>query len=924
MSNPHSFLATKPVSVWNKPLKVNFKDLFKALGKAAIDGGTGNRDGLMKDLVDAAASVGIKMEGTQVAWLLIYNALTQAIFTLVDEQKGCFPNPPKEKEKEKELEELCDDINRSLEQNEVCIERRFFEHPKDLPLIDKVKMLFSRWLTEGFGLEKAKARSMTSRLSSYFVFALNDQWRNHPERYAKLKEAVKTPFTNASEQEQGWMHYRSWLQKQADEQVFGETFSLRQVYIPLRAYYEEKVDENDKTAFAQTKEKREKRLVVELEKELEQWVDKKNDKDAIRILSGGPGCGKSSFAKMFAAHQTEHNDFPVLFIPLHKFDPSEDLVKAVDTFTRYDRFILRNPLDPETGESRLLIIFDGLDELAMRGRVGAETAQHFVREVQNKVNQFNSRETRLQVLISGRELAVQANVNEFRKPGQILHILPYFLTEKERENYTDQKKLLGTDQRDQWWKNYGDASGREYKAMPQDLRSDNLTEITTQPLLNYLVALSYARDEIDFSNETNLNAIYQDLLKAVDERDWAGHRHAAARDLSDSDFIRILEEIAVAAWHGKGRTTTIEKVKGHCEGSGLQLLLQKFKEGVSQGISRLFLAFYFQQSGLSQNGNETFEFTHKSFGEYLAARRIVRGVKQIHDEWQRRQKDMDSGIDEREALIRWAKLCGQTPIDRYLHRFICDEIRLQSKDDVASWQKTLCRLFECMLCEGMPMEHLQLKKYREETLRARNAEEALLVMLNACACVSEVISKINWPSRTAFGEWIKRIQGQRTDSSNVLALNCLSFLDLENCILYIGDFLNANFYKTNLQGAHLRGANLRGAHLEGANLEGANLLGANLLGANLEGANLEGANLQGAYLLGANLQGAYLEGAHLEGANLLGAHLQWANLLGANLQGAYLRGANLRGAHLEKTIWIDGKRHKKEEMNALIKPFLRD
>ena len=38
MGNSFGISMKKPVAVWNKPLKVNFKDLFKALSKAAIAG----------------------------------------------------------------------------------------------------------------------------------------------------------------------------------------------------------------------------------------------------------------------------------------------------------------------------------------------------------------------------------------------------------------------------------------------------------------------------------------------------------------------------------------------------------------------------------------------------------------------------------------------------------------------------------------------------------------------------------------------------------------------------------------------------------------------------------------------------------------------------------------------------------------------
>jgi uncharacterized protein YjbI with pentapeptide repeats len=959
MSNQTGFAITRPVAAWNKPLKANFKDLFKALSKAVVHGSTGQLNSVVADLGDAAVSVGLEEDSAQLAWRLIYNAITQAMVTLVDEQKEYFLNPPTPKE----LERLCENLDWSLEQHEVCIDRRFFERPRELPVIEQIKTPFTRWLTEGFDLNDAQAQAMAARLPSYFVFALNNEWRENSTCYARLKEDVETPFTTAGERAQGWLHYAAWLQKQVDEQVFGETFSLRQVYIPLRAYYEQPRDEDDTPDFERRRDAKRERLVVELEQELERWLQARDALDAVRVISGGPGCGKSSFARMFAAHQTERGELPILFIPLHQLELDDDLVAAVDKFVRYDRLITHNPLDPENGEPRLLIIFDGLDELAKQGRVGAETAQYFVREVQKQVSAFNLRDTRLQVLISGRELAVQANRPEFRKPGQILYILPYFLSEKERKRYMDPQELLAADQRDQWWRKYGKASGRGYADMPKVLRRDNLIEITAQPLLNYLVALSYTRDRLDFAQATNLNAIYEDLLKAVYERGWAGHRHAAARDLNEVHFIRVLEEIAVAAWHGEGCTTTVREVQAHCEQGGLKRLLETFEEGVSQGLSRLFLAFYFRQSGRREAGDKTFEFTHKSFREYLTARRIVRGVRRIHNELQRRREDLDSGLDEREALAFWARLCGPTRLDWYLWRLICDEARLQDPKEVAQWQQTLCGLFGWMLRYGMPIERLQLQTYQQETIWARNAEESLFALLNSCARVTEVISQIDWPDNQAFGAWIARIQGQCLSGKNVVALDCLCFLDIRNCTLFRRDFYRANFRRANFEKADLHEANLREAYLREATLDEAILVLANFHGAHLEGAHLSRADFAKSYLRRADFERANLHGAHLERANLKGANLGWtnleeadfyeANLGGANLSGANLektnfgqtnlheadfrraslertnfreadlRGANFDGAKLDGVIWPDGKKYGEEELAAVIERFTK-
>jgi uncharacterized protein YjbI with pentapeptide repeats len=260
----------------------------------------------------------------------------------------------------------------------------------------------------------------------------------------------------------------------------------------------------------------------------------------------------------------------------------------------------------------------------------------------------------------------------------------------------------------------------------------------------------------------------------------------------------------------------------------------------------------------------------------------VQELNWIHQQLEARQKDRyhRQGWDETEALKNWAILCGTSPIDKYLFDFICDEIRLQNPADVEYWQKTLCHLIGFMLRHGMPMELLpEIKTFHQANQQARNAEEALLVVLNACARVTQKISQIEWPAPDAFGNWISRLHGQRVDfGTDILCLNCLSFLDLQDCILTTKDFYLANLEGTNLQEANLAWADLGDVNLQAANLAGANLAWANLAWANLAGANLEEVNLEE----------ANLERANLEGANLEGANLAWANLAGANLEGAIL------------------------------------
>ena len=894
MSNKGRLQIRNPVSVLNQPLKVSFKDLFKSLTKAVAETATGRWFDAARSAIDAVSAIGLKKDAAQIAWLLIHRSIVQAMYNLVEENLDLIKSSPagywnlreQPELSPDDLEALSQKLNLSLEDNEIAIDESFFERPKELSVVADMQLPFYQWL-EGMGLNQAQAKAISDRLPTYFVYALNDQWITYRKDYELLIEALDTPFTKATSQENAWSRYAAWLHRQVEEPMFYEAFSLKQVYTPLRAYYVRKIEKDRIAEIEQSlgEDKKPEKFVVSLEKELEKWLSEADPFDAIRVISGGPGCGKSSFAKMFAAQHAKNTERRVLFVPLHRFDPADDLIEAIKVFVEYDNFLPHNPLDRKDGESRLLIVFDGLDELSMQGKVAAEVAQRFVQEVQRKVENFNNQEPRLMVLISGRELAVQANASSFRKPQQILHVLPYFLSEEARkkDKYIDSGKLLEEDLRQRWWAAYGEASGRGYTGMPEQLNRSEIIEITSQPLLNYLVALSLARGKVDFAKAGNLNVIYEDLLKAVYERVWAERQHPSIAGIEEGEFFRILEEIAVSAWHGDARTTTVREIEAHCESSGIKPLLERFKEGAKEGVARLLMAFYFRKSGNRETGDETFEFTHKSFGEYLTAKRIVRGIQRMHVELVRRQENYESGWDDRDALTHWINLCGPVNMNEYLFDFVKNEVSLYPEES-EKWQEVLSRLIGFMLRHGTPMERLEPRpSFREESHQARNAEESLLAALNACALSTQKLSKIEWPSRTAAGEWISWLSNKRDEKKELIALKCLSLLDLQDCNLICGNF---------------RGADLRRANLQRVNFVGAILINARLQETNLQDADLTLANVQGAYLQDANLRRACLQDAKLQDTNLQGANLQLANL--------------------QLAIWVDGRRIKEGTIDNLV------
>jgi Pentapeptide repeats (8 copies) len=833
-------------------LKFIYKDVFKSLGKAASSFLVGKFDLTVNNLVDAICSFEVEKNEGQLAWLLINRSIIRAIALMIDENRLIIREATRGFESlagEAELNEenllvIAEKLDYAVDAKDISIDDKFFANPRAFSVLEDFKEPLTNWL-ENFGLNAAQSESICGRFPSYFVFALNDEWRLHSNDYQLIRNKIDTPFTNAAKIEESWTLYNSLLQKRIDEPMFQEAFSLKQIYIPLRGYIEEKKDDgkhDNFERFAEISDKNVTKIVFILAEELEERLKTSDKSDGLTIISGGPGYGKSSFAKMFAARFAQTNERRVLFIPLHLFKFERDLEDAVNQFIREERILSHNLLGDDNAEERLLIIFDGLDELSSQGKVGNEVAQDFVKEVQRKVTQFNQTAPRLKVIICGRDIAVQASKNDVGRRTQILHLLPYFLSKDERKQYQDEKNLLAEDQRNNWWKNYGKASGNPYTEIPKELTKDKLTEITALPLLNYLVALSYTKGKIDFKTQDNLNVVYKDLLESVYERDWERRLHKSLDGISKDEFIRVLEEVGIAAWHGEGRKVSLKEIEDHCVNSGLKILLDKFQEKAKDGVSSLLLAFYFRKSGNRDlDGNDAFEFTHKSFGEYLTARRIVRGVKRINDELKLRQNDYEKGWDEVTALVHWVELCGKTAFDDYLMGFVRDEIALVSIEVLTEWQTTLSNLINHVLRQGTPMEKLTPEKrltFKEETRQARNAEEALLVALNACAMITKEVSAVSFPDDFSIRKWLNRLDSHITNQN-------LSHLNLVRVSLAGEILFGANLAKTNLAGANLMGAILANANLAGANLAAAILVNANLVAANLASAILTKANLFG-------------------------------------------------------------------------------
>ncbi|HLM61432.1 MAG TPA: pentapeptide repeat-containing protein [Pyrinomonadaceae bacterium] len=462
------------------------------------------------------------------------------------------------------------------------------------------------------------------------------------------------------------------------------------------------------------------------------------------------------------------------------------------------------------------------------------------------------------------------------------------------------------------------------------------------PLLNYLLAASFTREGIKFDQNTNLNSIYENLLISVYERQdkWADQQHPVLKNISQEEFFRILEEIALATWHGNGRKVTVKEIENQCKVGRLTELLEKFQEKAKEGVADLLVAFYFRKTGIRDtDGSETFEFTHKSFGEYLTSKRLVRGIKKIYLESKRKEESYDEGWVETDALKHWIELTGKSAIDIYLLEFVRREIAIKDNEPRDAWQKTLAHLISFILRNGIPMEMFVPRlNFKEELRQSRNSEESLLAVANACSLVTEIPVELNFPDVFSFGKLIAKIQENALFENNIIS-DVLSQFDLSHCILKFANFSGFNLQQTifvnaNLTAANLSGADLTGSILSNANLSGTNLEEADLTEAVVDNADFSEANINNAVFIDVDVSSAKnldlnelyyddedeethfqnmdfqagdFRGKDFSDADLVSCDFERADFYMANLRNANFENADFRGAKLDGAIGIKKK-----------------
>ncbi|WP_071515904.1 pentapeptide repeat-containing protein [Geitlerinema sp. PCC 9228] len=780
----------------------------------------------------------------------------------------------------------------------------------------------------------AKLQNETGRLSQIY----GDEWLRDLEIYNSIDSYLEEV-----------------VQKLPKEPVFDENFSLQDIYVSLQVQpvKEGKDDNNGEPEY------------------IEEWAERiltnPEKKGQVLFVQAGPGRGKSVFCKMFAERVREKFD-PIwipIFISLRDIETFQDFQKTLTQAVSW-KFADNDGRWLKEKNTRFLFLLDGFDELVLER--GDKTD---LREFLEQVSLFQQRcarnpEQGHKILITGRPLALLGI--ERKMPDNLERVEINLMTEEIQEKWLEN------------WQQVVDTSSHIASETTQKLRDflqdercpESVQKLAQEPLLLYLLAAMHRDDSFsrnDFDSEDSDRVKVQIYQKAFD---WVLHRQRTTKlikkitDLDIEDLKNILEETGLCVVQSGAERAQIQTIEDRFVNRGEETIkehIERAKQSSEGNPLRNALATFYIKS--SDGVENSVEFLHKSFGEFLCAARLEKALKS----WA--QKNV---VDNRKAYfsIKEAEFNWQV-YDLLGFGFLTPEIieflRGLLKQSDLDWQVLFERLYKFYWQWGdgkfiesfdasepmLPLKKArQMQKYR---IQKGQRQVDISAGLNVLILLSE-IHRYAQSQDTLKAKIVFHPCGNPEDDRNFDENRLLRIIGYSECLgvgtfpAKLGAFLrHTALSKINLSGvvlfssADLKTADLKQANLSGANLSGAILNRTDLSGADLSKANLKSAFIQEAkltkvenkegksretHLSLADLSGAVLHktdlsyaklnstvlkdtdlsnttfsNAELKGAFLQNADLRYSNLTKADLTGANLQKANLEDANLSGAMLKD-------------------
>ncbi|WP_307785962.1 pentapeptide repeat-containing protein [Okeania sp. KiyG1] len=411
--------------------------------------------------------------------------------------------------------------------------------------------------------------------------------------------------------------------------------------------------------------------------------------------------------------------------------------------------------------------------------------------------------------------------------------------------------------------------------------------------------------------------IYEQALKWVLEKqrvEEGKNLNPEITKLEPEDLEILLAEAGLCVVQSGGEYAAIKMIEDRLVEQGyneLQVLIEEArKDKQEDGLKNALAAFYLKSAAKAEN---SVEFFHKSFGEFLCAKRMAESLEYFTEKTGKRRKTYT--VPDKDLEWQIYDLFGYGSLTAEVVEYLM-ALLVKSEVDLLVLFERL-HGFYLKWSDGefiedtkktLPLE--KAKQLEQWDIQSGQRRVDIYTGLNVMILLFELHRY--GQSQEELREELHFHPCGEHGSEDFEATRLLRIISYSECLGnadfadIVGNFLtNADFRGAYLATVILCGATLIDANLRDANLSNADFRDADLTCTDLNDAQLIHANFSGAELTGAELTGADLSGANLDAiliyANLINANLINADLSDATLSGADLSGADLSGAYLSST-----------------------
>ena len=595
----------------------------------------------------------------QVAWTLFTESLTLAVADWVIRNQLYSD---KAFDVSMAVSEFIDEINPQINAYEV--ESSSLAQPWTLPIFPNAVNFFCRYYN-------ASDESLKSDLDIAFTVRWRETLFSDYGYFSKLTSALRSDAALASDWEFSWSKYHDTIRRSVEEDLlFGQGedgVSLADIFTPLRCTWKCRIN---RKSLSRKPTIQYSAHVGFLHDELKSWIKKLDRQDEIRVVTGGPGSGKSSTAKMFAAELLRSEPINVFIVPLQGIDITGDVPEIIEQYVAHARAgadaLPENPVrNLRSDRKPLLLIFDGLDEVKRPDAGGDDVTRKFVGKLRQWLRLSNTERSNNPILsiVLGRPGAAETAAKEVDlASAALLRVAPLNPMDDRAQSVhfgsdvqlvEDNHSLLKLEQRGDYWTTYAIATGRDTE-LPSKLLGAELSDLTCEPLLLYLLIFSgyLDRSETEADEAVNRNIIYQMIFERLHDRDVKDKISDLKTGINLESFFILMECLGAAAWREGGRTgshTTFVEIRDEIYAPKLA---KEFKSLPSASLHNVALQFYTQPASDVDSG---YEFIHKSFGEYLTARALLKYAIDLVEQYEYSGRIHD-------ALERWIAFSGPQPV----------------------------------------------------------------------------------------------------------------------------------------------------------------------------------------------------------------------------------------------------------------------